>query len=136
MNPKIKHASLERVATVRFADEIDRLRRGAQLSGSGLGKLISRLCANLKDAYDKTPACIYVVELKLPGGPSKSLSKSGLEDPRQPGDEQSGYGVDITSQPNPHKQELLEQALALGCAWAKEEQKKPQMELQTKEVAP
>jgi len=136
MNPKIKHASLERVATVQFADEIDRLRRGAQLSGSGLDKLISRLCANLKDAYDKTPAYIYVVELELPGGPPKSTSKWGIPDPRQPGDEPSEYGVEITSRPNPYRQELLEEALALGCAWAKEEQKKQQMEIQTKEVAP
>lgn len=124
MKPKIARASLERVSTVRLADEIDRLRTGARLSGSGLENLISRLCANLKDAYDKTPAYIYVVELELPGGPSKSTSKVGFEDPRQPGDEQSEYGVDITSQPNPHKQELLEQALGLGCAWAREEQER------------
>jgi len=136
MNSKIKRAGIERASTVRFADEIDRLRSGAQLSGSGLDKLISRLCANLKDAYDKTPAYIYVVELELPGGPPKSTSKWGITDPRQPGDEQSEYGVEITSQRNQHKQELLEEALALGCAWAKEEQKKQQIARTVEEVGP
>lgn len=119
-----ERAELERVPTPRLADEINRLRSSAQLSGNALDNLISALCANLKDAYDKTPAYIYIVELELPGGPSKSPSKWGIEDPRQPGDEQSEYGAHIISRPNPHKQELLEQALALGCAWAKEEQEK------------
>jgi len=86
--------------------------------------LISALCASLKDAYDKTPAYIYDVEIVLPGGPSKSPSSKGKEDPRRSGDVQTEYGAHITSQPNPRKQELLEQAQALGCTWAKEEQEK------------
>jgi len=92
------------------------------------------LCANLKQAYDETQAAILKVELQLPGGPSKSATgkipdplshmPGGVPVPPPEDETESQYGVRIVGRPNPYKQELLDQALALGCAWAKEEQEK------------
>ncbi|MBN1146540.1 MAG: hypothetical protein JXA78_04740 [Anaerolineales bacterium] len=130
MSANTKRIRREGAVSVRLAEHLERV------SVNRRQALKTRLCATLKEAYDKTPDYNYIVDLELPGGPSKSPSAKGMEDPRRPGDVQPEYGVRLTSRPNPHKQELLEQALALGCAWAKEEQKKPQMEPQTKEVAP
>lgn len=121
MSPEIKHTGIKRISGIQLADEINHLSSNALVDRSVLKNWNVKLCANLKEAYEKTPAVICIVELVLPGGPSKSLSKAGIDDPRAPGDEETEYGPRIRSVPNPHKQELLDQALALGCAWAKEE---------------
>ena len=108
----------EGAISVRLAEHLERV------SVNGRQILKAWLCATLKEAYDKTPDYNYIVDLELPGGPSKSPSAKGMEDPRQPGDEQPEYGVRLTSRPNPHKQELLEQAQELGCAWANKERER------------
>ena len=83
------------------------------------------ICESLQEAYENTLWTNYIVDVEIPGGPGKSPSQRGVEDPRQPGDEiEEEYeqtNVVVVAQENPHKRELLNEALRWGCEWAQKE---------------
>lgn len=83
------------------------------------------MCESLREAYEKTIWTDYVIDVDIPGGPGKSPSQMGVEDPRQPGDEiEEEYeeiNVVVIPQENPRKRELLNEALRWGCEWAQKE---------------
>jgi len=83
------------------------------------------ICRSLQEAYENTAWVNYIVDIDIPGGPGKSPSERGREDPRQPGDEiEEEYertDVGAVPQENPHKMELLNEGLHWGCKWAQQE---------------
>lgn len=83
------------------------------------------MCESLREAYENTVWTDYIVDIEIPGGPGKSPSQKGVEDPRQPGDEfEEEYkrtNVVVRPQLNPRKQEILNEALRWGCEWAEKE---------------
>ena len=87
--------------------------------------LRDRMCESLREAYENTVWTDYIVDVEIPGGPGKSPSQKGVEDPRQPGDaieeEYQRTGVAVIPVENPRKQAILDEALRWGCEWAKKE---------------
>ncbi len=83
------------------------------------------ICESLREAYENTIWSNYMVDVEIPGGPVKSPSQRGVEDPRQPGDEiEEEYeqtNVVVIAQENPRKRELLNEALRWGCEWSQKE---------------
>jgi hypothetical protein len=83
------------------------------------------MCESLQEAYENTIWSNYIIDVEIPGGPVKSPSQRGVEDPRQPGDEiEEEYeqtNVVVIAQENPRKRELLNEALRWGCEWAQKE---------------
>jgi hypothetical protein len=80
------------------------------------------ICAALQEAYENTLWTNYVVDVGVPGGPPKSPSERGVEDPRLPGDEiEEEYAqipIAVVGVTNPRKQD---EALRWGCKWAESE---------------
>ena len=89
------------------------------------GSLKDSICRSLRVAYENTPWAYYIVDVEIPGGPVKSPSQRGIEDPRQPGDEiEEEYrrtSVVVIRRENPRKRELLNEGLRWGCEWAQNE---------------
>ncbi len=88
--------------------------------------LKSRLCAALRRAYDETSFGQLVVEI---GGlePEHAPLDSAQIPLDLPESEEPQYfeehPIRVIVAPNLHKQELLEEAVALGCEWAIEQQR-------------
>jgi hypothetical protein len=87
--------------------------------------LRASICESLREAYENTIWTNYIVDIEIPGGPAKSPSQKGIEDPRQPGDEvEEEYeqtSVVVVAQENARKRALLNEALRWGCEWARKE---------------
>ncbi len=87
--------------------------------------LMGAMCASLKEAYENTIWTDYIVNIDIPGGPGKSPSQRGHEDPRSPGDvieeEYEKINVVVRPQVDTGKMELLNKALRWGCEWAQKE---------------
>jgi hypothetical protein len=83
------------------------------------------ICESLREAYENTIWTDYIIDIDIPGGPGKSPSQKGIEDPRRPGDEiEEEYeetNVVVRPKVNERKMELLNQALSWGCEWAQKE---------------
>ena len=87
--------------------------------------LKAAICKNLQLAYENTMWVGYQVDVEIPGGPGKSPSQKGHEDPRRPGDEIEEEYEQTSVSTKPHidneKIEILNQGLHWDCEWAHEE---------------
>lgn len=87
------------------------------------------ICQSLKDAYDEIPLLQIVIDIEIPGETQRDVGAKipeGYVVPvSHPGDEREEYRQGMIVKQvriNQHKIDILNQALALGCKWAKEEQ--------------
>jgi len=106
---------------------LERTEQGAVMTDA----LIEAMCQKLRENYEKTPACIYIVDKEIPGGPPRGGGKvpEGYDLPgRHPGDGREDVYEEVRlvsrCMPNQHKIDILNEALALGCSWAEWEMRK------------
>ena len=94
-----------------------------------------RLCASLKEAYDSTLDTISKVFITFPweqGPIPDTLPGTDIPIPDIEDEGEDEIDINVISVPNPRKQEILAQALRLGCEWAIAENKRIIMAIKAK----